>query len=45
MYCQVCETVNASEKAGVGLCGRFKQLVTLDILDYCECVVCVALDN
>ena len=45
MYCQVCGTVNASEKAGVRLCGHFKHSVSLDTVVYYEGVVWVALDN
>jgi len=45
VYCQVCGTVSASEKAGVGMCGPFKQLASLDTVVYCGCVVCVALDS
>jgi len=45
VYCQVCGTVSASEKAGVGMCGPFKQSAFLDTVVYFERVVCVALDN
>jgi hypothetical protein len=45
VYCQVCGTVSANEKAGVAMCGPFKHLVSLDIVVCGECVVCVALDN
>jgi hypothetical protein len=45
VYCKVCGTVSASEKEVVGMSGPFKQSASLDTGVYCECVVCVALDN
>jgi len=33
--------VSASGKAGVGICGLFKQSASLDTVVSCECVVCV----
>jgi hypothetical protein len=41
----VCGPVSAREKAGFGMCGPFKLLASLVTVVYCECVVCVALDN
>jgi len=45
VYCQVYGPISASEKAEVGMYGPFKHLASLDAVAYCECEVCVALDN